>query len=65
MTVESPTLLSSFIGEKGTEGVIGLEALNRARRWPYTDDMIKSMLAEEKLGLGWKAAASLFGIEVG
>lgn len=64
MTVESPTLLSSFIGEQGTEGLVGLKALNRARSWGYTDDMIKSMLAEEKLGLGWKAAASLFGIEV-
>lgn len=64
MTTGAPILLRSFIGEKGTEGMIGLEALNRARNWPYTDDMIKSMLAEEKLGLGWKAAASLFGIEV-
>ncbi len=64
MTVGSSILLSSFIGEKGTPGIIGLEALNRARTWGYTEDMIKSMLAEEKLGLGWKAAASLNGIEV-
>ena len=64
MTAESSILLSSFIGEKGTPGVIGLNALNRARTWGYSDDTIKAMLAEEKLGLGWKAAASLNGIEV-
>jgi len=41
-----------------------LAALNRAREFGYSDAQIKNQLAEEKLGLGWKAAASLFGIEV-
>tara|TARA_R100000951_G_scaffold113802_1_gene116631 strand:- start:1782 stop:1979 length:198 start_codon:yes stop_codon:yes gene_type:complete len=64
MTVGATILLRSFINDQGNPGMIGLAALERARTWGYTDEMIKSMLAEEKLGLGWKAAASLFGIEV-
>jgi hypothetical protein len=64
MSVEATTLLQSFIGEEGTPGMVGLAALDRARTYGYTDEMIKSMLAKEKLGVGWKAAVSLFGIEV-
>ena len=50
MTKESSVLLSSFIGEGGTPGVIGLNALNRARTWGCSDNIIKEMLFEEKLG---------------
>ncbi len=64
MATFSSVLLKTFIGENGDPGMIGLQALNRARTWGYTDDQIKIMLAEEKLGLGWKAAASLFGMDV-
>jgi len=64
MTISQSASLSSFIGEQGKQGTIGLAALNRAREFGYSDAQIKNQLAEEKLGLGWKAAASLFGIEV-
>lgn len=53
--------LASFIGPKGNAGTIGLEALNKARDYGYTDEQIKGMLKEENLGLGKKAKESLLG----
>ena len=61
---DQPVPLQSFQGRDAVEGMIGFDALERARTWGYDDDKIKELLVEEKLGLGWKAAASLFGLKV-
>jgi len=54
----NPTL-ASFIGPQGNPGTIGLNALNAARDFGYSDEKIKEMLKEENLGLGKKAKESL------
>ena len=47
--------LASCIGSKGTEGFVGLAALERAREAGYTDEEIKEMLKKENLQLAEKA----------
>jgi len=42
-------LLSSFIGEKGTEGIVGGTALGRALEYGYTPEEIRSMAKQEGL----------------
>jgi hypothetical protein len=51
--------LSLFIGPEGTEGVLGLKALERARESGLSDDEIREKIEAEGLKLGEKAKAAL------
>jgi hypothetical protein len=52
-------LLSSFIGEKGTEGIVGGTALGRALEYGYTPEDITSMAKQEGLTFGPNATRGL------
>jgi hypothetical protein len=52
-------LLSSFIGEKGTEGIVGATALGRALEYGYTPEDITSLAKQEGLTFGPNAARGL------
>lgn len=52
-------LLSSFIGPKGEQGIIGAEAVGAAKQYGYSGDQIKSMAQAESLKFGPTAAESL------
>lgn len=54
-------LLSSFIGEKGTEGIVGGTALGRALEYGYTPEEIRSMAKQEGLTF---AANPVKGLEL-
>lgn len=51
--------LSRFIGSKGSAGVLGLEALNRARATGLSDTQIKRLASEQGLRFASGASASL------
>ena len=51
--------LSSFVGPNGTEGFVGLAAVNRAREAGYSDQKIKEMAKNENLEFGALAEESL------
>ena len=54
--------LASFIGPNGTEGFVGLAAVNRAREAGYSDQKIKEMAKEENLKFGALADESLAAV---
>jgi hypothetical protein len=51
--------LNSFVGPNGTEGFVGLAAVNRAREAGYSDQKIQEMAKEENLQFGADAEKSL------
>lgn len=51
--------LSRFIGSKGSAGVLGLEALNKARATGLSDTQIKRLASEQGLRFASGASASL------
>ena len=53
------TTLASFVGPNGTEGFVGLAAVNRAREAGYSDQKIQEMAEEENLQFGALAEESL------
>lgn len=54
--------LASFIGPNGTEGFVGLAAVNRAREEGYSDQKIQEMAKEENLQFGADAEKSLAAV---
>lgn len=54
--------LASFIGPNGTEGFVGLAAVNRARQEGYSDQKIQEMAKEENLQFGADAEKSLAAV---
>jgi len=53
------TTLASFVGPNGTEGFVGLAAVNRAREAGYSDQKIQEMAEVENLQFGALAEESL------
>ena len=51
--------LDSFVGPNGTEGFVGLAAVNRAREAGYSDQKIQEMAEVENLQFGALAEESL------
>lgn len=51
--------LASFVGPNGTEGFVGLAAVNRARQAGYSDQKIQEMAKKEDLKFGPLAEESL------
>ena len=51
--------LASFVGPNGTEGFVGLAAVNRAREAGYSDQKIQEMAKVENLQFGALAEESL------
>lgn len=57
--VPKVTELSQYVGPGGTEGTLGLEALNRAQQAGLTNEQITTLAKEQGVGFGEKAAAKL------